>query len=66
LNTAEFSAKPNQLSARAFTCVLTDGMRVLQTNIGYARKKCEMAGAFRGREARIALSQMAQAWAAVG
>ena len=49
----------------AFICVLADGTRVLSRADEYrlrATKCLEMAGAFRGREARIALSHMAQAW----
>jgi hypothetical protein len=65
VRTAGFSAKPNQLSARAFTCVLTDGTRVLSRADEYRRRaqQClEMAAAFSDRNARVELSHMAQAW----
>ena len=45
--------------------MLTDGTRVLSRADEYrlrAKKRLEMAGVFREREARIALSHMAQAW----
>ena len=64
-NTAGFSANRTNYQPGAFTCVLTDRMKVLSRADEYrlrAKKCLEMAGAFREREPRIALSHMAQAW----